>query len=131
FNRPGHIFPLIAKKGGVLRRAGHTEAAVDLARLAGAKPAGIICEIMNDDGTMARVNDLEITAEKFGLKMITIQQLIEYRLEHDSLVQREVDIDLPTEFGHFRAVGYTDTSDGKEHVALIKGDIAGDEPVLL
>lgn len=131
FNRPGHIFPLIAKEGGVLRRAGHTEAAVDLARLAGAKPAGIICEIMKDDGTMARVDDLKVIAEKFSLKMITIQQLIEYRLEHDSLIVREADIELPTEYGTFRAVGYTSKLDGKEHVALVKGEITPDEPVLL
>ncbi|MEH7525877.1 bifunctional 3,4-dihydroxy-2-butanone-4-phosphate synthase/GTP cyclohydrolase II [Bacillus sp. JJ1503] len=131
FNRPGHIFPLIAKEGGVLRRAGHTEAAVDLARLAGAKPAGIICEIMKDDGTMARVKDLEIIAKKFDLKMITIQQLIEYRLEHDSLVIREADIQLPTVYGMFRAVGYTSNLDGKEHVALVKGEITEEEPVLL
>ncbi|MEH7124786.1 bifunctional 3,4-dihydroxy-2-butanone-4-phosphate synthase/GTP cyclohydrolase II [Bacillus sp. JJ1773] len=131
FNRPGHIFPLIAKEGGVLRRAGHTEAAIDLARLAGAKPAGIICEIMKDDGTMARVKDLEIIAKKIDLKMITIQQLIEYRLEHDSLVKREADIQLPTVYGMFRAVGYTSNLDGKEHVALVKGEITEDEPVLL
>ncbi|WP_066299445.1 bifunctional 3,4-dihydroxy-2-butanone-4-phosphate synthase/GTP cyclohydrolase II [Bacillus sp. FJAT-29937] len=131
FNRPGHIFPLIAKDGGVLRRAGHTEAAVDLARLAGAKPAGIICEIMKDDGTMARVKDLEIIAKKFELKMITIQQLIEYRLEHDSLVNREAEIQLPTVYGSFRAVGYTSKLDGKEHVALVKGEISEDEPILL
>jgi 3,4-dihydroxy 2-butanone 4-phosphate synthase / GTP cyclohydrolase II len=131
FNRPGHIFPLIAKKGGVLRRAGHTEAAVDLARLAGAKPAGVICEIMKDDGTMARVKDLEVTAKKFNMKMITVQQLIEYRLDHDSLVKREADIQLPTDFGLFRAVGYTNSIDGKEHIALVKGEITEDEPVLL
>ncbi|MBS4190858.1 bifunctional 3,4-dihydroxy-2-butanone-4-phosphate synthase/GTP cyclohydrolase II [Bacillus sp. FJAT-49705] len=131
FNRPGHIFPLIAKQGGVLRRAGHTEAAVDLARIAGAKPAGIICEIMKDDGTMARVKDLELIAKKFDLKMISIQQLIEYRLKHDSHVKREAEIKLPTEFGLFRAVGYTNTMDGKEHIALVKGEITEDEPVLL
>lgn len=131
FNRPGHVFPLIAKNGGVLRRAGHTEAAVDLARLIGAKPAGVICEIMKDDGTMARVKDLEIIANKFNIKMITIQQLIEYRLEYDSMVKREADIQLPTEFGMFRAVGYTNTLDGKEHIALVKGEITEDEPVLI
>ncbi|KML36892.1 bifunctional 3,4-dihydroxy-2-butanone-4-phosphate synthase/GTP cyclohydrolase II [Cytobacillus firmus] len=131
FSRPGHVFPLVAKKGGVLRRAGHTEAAVDLARLAGAAPAGVICEIMKDDGTMARVDDLEIVAEKFNLKMITIQQLIEYRLKHDSIVKREVEIQLPTEFGDFKAVGYTNTVDGKDHVALVKGEIDENEPVLL
>ncbi|MDZ5473808.1 bifunctional 3,4-dihydroxy-2-butanone-4-phosphate synthase/GTP cyclohydrolase II [Bacillus sp. 31A1R] len=131
FARPGHIFPLVAKDGGVLRRAGHTEAAVDLARLAGAKPAGIICEIMKDDGTMARVPDLLEVASKFDLKIITIKDLIEYRLEHDSLVKREVEIDLPTEFGSFKAVGFTDTLTGKDHVALVKGEIHEDEPVLL
>ncbi|QED48261.1 bifunctional 3,4-dihydroxy-2-butanone-4-phosphate synthase/GTP cyclohydrolase II [Cytobacillus dafuensis] len=131
FNRPGHIFPLIAKKGGVLRRAGHTEAAVDLARIAGAKPAGIICEIMKDDGTMARVKDLELIAKKFDIKMISIQQLIEYRLKHDSYIKRETEIKLPTEFGLFKAVGYTNTMDGKEHIALVKGEITEDEPVLL
>ncbi|MBU8878758.1 bifunctional 3,4-dihydroxy-2-butanone-4-phosphate synthase/GTP cyclohydrolase II [Bacillus sp. FJAT-29790] len=131
FSRPGHIFPLIAKEGGVLRRAGHTEAAVDLARLAGAKPAGIICEIMKDDGTMARVDDLKKVAKNFDLKMITIQQLIEYRLKNDSLVKREAEIQLPTEFGLFKAVGYTNALDGKEHIALVKGEISEDEPVLL
>lgn len=131
FRRPGHIFPLVAKEGGVLRRAGHTEAAIDLSRLADSKPAGVICEIMKDDGTMARVNDLKEVAKKFDLKMITIKDLIEYRLEHDSLVTREVEIQLPTEFGNFRAIGFTSKSDGKEHVALVKGEIREDEPILL
>ncbi|UII54424.1 bifunctional 3,4-dihydroxy-2-butanone-4-phosphate synthase/GTP cyclohydrolase II [Cytobacillus spongiae] len=131
FKRPGHIFPLIAKKGGVLRRAGHTEAAVDLALLAGAKPAGIICEIMNEDGTMARVPDLKKIAERFQLKMITIKDLIEFRLEFDSMISKEIEIELPTEYGHFRAVAYTSKVDGKEHVALVKGDISENEPVLL
>lgn len=131
FSSPGHVFPLVAKPGGVLRRAGHTEAAVDLAVLAGASPAGVICEIMNEDGTMARVGDLEKVAKKFGIKMITIKQLIEYRLQHESLISREVEIELPTEFGDFRAVGYSNTIDGKEHIALIKGDITGEEPILL
>lgn len=131
FRRPGHIFPLIAKEGGVLKRAGHTEAAIDLAQLAGAKPAGVICEIMNDDGTMARVPDLELLAAKFELKMITIKDLIEYRLKYDSTAVREVEIQLPTEFGDFRAVGYTSKLDGKEHMALIKGEIREDKPVLL
>lgn len=131
FKRPGHIFPLIAKKGGVLKRAGHTEAAVDLARLAGAKQAGVICEIMNEDGTMARVKDLIVLAEKFDLKMITIKDLIEYRLQHDSLVRREAEVQLPTEFGVFRAIGYTDLVEGKEHLALVKGTIDGDKPILL
>ncbi|MDE3839226.1 bifunctional 3,4-dihydroxy-2-butanone-4-phosphate synthase/GTP cyclohydrolase II [Bacillus methanolicus] len=131
FKRPGHIFPLVAKEGGVLRRAGHTEAAVDLARLCGAKPAGVICEIMNEDGTMARVPKLEEIAEKFGLKIITIQDLIQYRLDHDSLVKREVQIQLPTEFGSFSVVGYTNILDGKEHIAVIKGEIDGNEPILV
>ncbi|MCK7606758.1 bifunctional 3,4-dihydroxy-2-butanone-4-phosphate synthase/GTP cyclohydrolase II [Geobacillus stearothermophilus] len=131
FKRPGHIFPLIAKQGGVLQRAGHTEAAVDLARLCGAKPAGVICEIMKEDGTMARVPDLRQIADQFGLKMITIKDLIAYRSQREKLVKREVDIWLPTEFGEFRAVGYTNMLDGKEHVALVKGDIIPDEPILV
>jgi 3,4-dihydroxy 2-butanone 4-phosphate synthase / GTP cyclohydrolase II len=131
FKRPGHIFPLVAKEGGVLRRAGHTEAAVDLARLCGAKPAGVICEIMNEDGTMARVPQLKEIADKFGLKMITIQDLIQYRLVHDSLVKREVQIQLPTEYGNFSVVGYTNVLDGKEHIAVIKGEINENEPILV
>jgi 3,4-dihydroxy 2-butanone 4-phosphate synthase/GTP cyclohydrolase II len=132
FNRPGHIFPLVAKNGGVLRRAGHTEAAVDLARLAGAAPVGIICEIMNEDGTMARLDNLKKVAEKFDLKLVSIEQLIEYRLvHHDSNVKQEVEIQLPTSFGDFKAFGYTSVLDGKEHVALVKGEINGDEPILL
>ncbi|WP_442598962.1 bifunctional 3,4-dihydroxy-2-butanone-4-phosphate synthase/GTP cyclohydrolase II [Neobacillus sp. D3-1R] len=131
FKRPGHIFPLIAKKGGVLRRAGHTEAAVDLAKLCGAKPAGVICEIMNEDGTMARVPELRKIADQHELKMITIKDLIEYRNRKDKLVNREIEIKLPTEFGEFRAVGYSNVVDNKEHVALIKGEIASDEPVLV
>ncbi|KJE29174.1 GTP cyclohydrolase II [Geobacillus kaustophilus] len=131
FRRPGHIFPLIAKKGGVLRRAGHTEAAVDLARLCGAKPAGVICEIIKEDGTMARVPDLRQIADQFGLKMITIKDLIAYRSQREKLVKREVDVWLPTEFGEFRAIGYTNVLDGKEHVALVKGEIIPDEPILV
>ncbi len=131
FKRPGHIFPLVAKEGGVLRRTGHTEAAIDLARLADSKLAGVICEIMKDDGTMARVDDLKEVAEKYDLKMITIKDLIEYRLEYDSLVEREVEIRLPTEFGDFKAIGFTTRIDGKEHVALVKGEITEDEPILL
>lgn len=131
FKRPGHIFPLIAKKGGVLRRAGHTEAAVDLAKLCGAKPAGVICEIMNEDGTMARVPELRKIADQHELKMITIKDLIEYRNRKDKLVNREIEIKLPTEFGEFRAVGYSNVVDNKEHVALIKGEITSDEPVLV
>lgn len=131
FRRPGHIFPLIAKEGGVLNRPGHTEAAVDLARLSGSKSAGVICEILKEDGTMARVDDLKETAKKFNLKMITIQDLLEYRLAHDSFVNREVEIQLPTEFGNFRAFGFTNHLDGKEHVALVKGEIDGENPTLL
>jgi 3,4-dihydroxy 2-butanone 4-phosphate synthase / GTP cyclohydrolase II len=131
FRRPGHIFPLVAKEGGVLQRAGHTEAAIDLARLANSKSVGVICEVMNDDGTMARVDDLIEVARKFDLKMITIKDLIEYRLAHDSLIDREVEINLPTEFGDFRAIGFTSKKDGKEHVALVKGEIDEEEPILL
>lgn len=131
FKRPGHIFPLIAKSGGVLRRAGHTEAAVDLAKLAGAAPAGVICEIMNEDGSMARVPQLRQIADRFDLKMITIKDLINYKNQQEKLVQREVEIELPTEFGQFKAVGYTNLIDRKEHVALIKGEFSGDEAVLV
>ncbi|WP_025909181.1 bifunctional 3,4-dihydroxy-2-butanone-4-phosphate synthase/GTP cyclohydrolase II [Priestia flexa] len=131
FRRPGHVFPLIAKKGGVLRRAGHTEAAVDLALLAGGKPAGVICEIMKEDGTMARVADLAVIAEQFDLKMITIKDLIAYRRKHDELVKREVEIQLPTAFGDFKAIGYTNKIDDKEHVAILKGKINPEEPVLV
>ncbi|MGA9225435.1 MAG: bifunctional 3,4-dihydroxy-2-butanone-4-phosphate synthase/GTP cyclohydrolase II [Mesobacillus sp.] len=131
FKRPGHIFPLVAKKGGVLRRAGHTEAAVDLAKLCGAKPAGVICEIMNEDGTMARVPQLRKIADQFELKMITIKDLIQYRNRKDQLIKREVEINLPTEFGIFKAVGYSNLVDDKEHIALVKGEIDPDKPVLV
>ncbi|WP_404428422.1 bifunctional 3,4-dihydroxy-2-butanone-4-phosphate synthase/GTP cyclohydrolase II [Sutcliffiella horikoshii] len=131
FKRPGHIFPLVAKKGGVLRRAGHTEAAVDLALMSGSYPAGVICEIMNEDGSMARVPELRKIADKFDLKMITIKDMIQYRNRKDKLVQREVEIKLPTEFGDFRAVGYSNVVDGKEHIALVKGDIDHSSPTLV
>ncbi|MGG3470681.1 bifunctional 3,4-dihydroxy-2-butanone-4-phosphate synthase/GTP cyclohydrolase II [Neobacillus pocheonensis] len=131
FKRPGHIFPLIAKKGGVLRRTGHTEAAVDLARLCGAKPAGVICEIMNEDGTMARVPQLRKIADQLNVKMITIKDLIEYRNKKDNLINREVEISLPTEYGDFRAVGYTNVIDHREHIALVKGQIDPEKPVLV
>ncbi|MBE5104095.1 bifunctional 3,4-dihydroxy-2-butanone 4-phosphate synthase/GTP cyclohydrolase II [Bacillus thuringiensis] len=131
FNRPGHIFPLIAKEGGVLRRAGHTEAAVDLATLCGAEPAGVICEIINEDGTMARVPDLLTCAKQFDIKMITIEDLIAYRRQHETLVTREVEITLPTDFGTFHAIGYSNSLDTKEHIALVKGDISTGEPVLV
>ncbi|GAE28937.1 bifunctional 3,4-dihydroxy-2-butanone-4-phosphate synthase/GTP cyclohydrolase II [Alkalihalobacillus hemicellulosilyticus] len=131
FKRPGHTFPLVAKKGGVLRRAGHTEAAIDLARLAGAKPAGVICEIMNADGTMARVPELRAIADEHQLKMITIKDLIRYRRKKDKLVKREIEIKLPTDFGDFKAIGYTDVLEGKESVAIVKGDIIEGEPTLV
>lgn len=131
FKRPGHIFPLVAKKGGVLRRTGHTEAAVDFAKICGAKPAGVICEIMNDDGTMARVPQLRKIADKLNLKLVTIKDLIEYRNKKDKLVKREVEIKLPTEFGDFKAIGYSNLVDDKEHVALVKGEIDPEKPILV
>lgn len=131
FKRPGHIFPLVAKKGGVLRRAGHTEAAVDLAAMSGSYPAGVICEIMNEDGSMARVPELRKIADKFDLKIITIKDMIQYRNRKDKLVQREVEIKLPTEFGDFRAVGYSNVVDGKEHIALVKGEVDSSVPTLV
>jgi 3,4-dihydroxy 2-butanone 4-phosphate synthase / GTP cyclohydrolase II len=131
FKRPGHIFPLVAKKGGVLRRTGHTEAAVDLARLCGAKPAGVICEIMNEDGSMARVPQLRKIADELNVKLITIKDLIEYRNKKDKLVKREVETNFPTEFGDFKAVGYSNVIDGKEHLALIKGEINPENPILV
>lgn len=131
FKRPGHIFPLVAKKGGVLRRTGHTEAAVDLARLCGSKPAGVICEIMNEDGTMARVPQLRKIADELNVKMITIKDLIEYRNKKDKLVKSEVEINLPTEFGDFKAAGYSNVIDGKEHLALVKGEINPENPILV
>jgi len=129
--RPGHIFPLRAVKGGVLRRAGHTEAVVDLARLSGLKPAGILCEIMDDDGSMARLARLEEIAEKLNLKIITITDLIEYRCRIDKLVHREVEANLPTEFGDFRIVVYTNDVDPFHHVAIVKGDVDQKENVLV
>ena len=131
FKRPGHVFPLVAKPGGVLKRAGHTEAAVDLARLAGSTPAGVICEIMNEDGSMARVPDLKILAEKWGLSFITIEELIRFRRKEDKLINREVEINLPTDFGDFKAIGYTEVLTGKEHVALIKGEWTEEEEILV
>ncbi|PID15812.1 bifunctional 3,4-dihydroxy-2-butanone-4-phosphate synthase/GTP cyclohydrolase II [Sporosarcina sp. P34] len=131
FKRPGHIFPLVAKSGGVLERTGHTEAAIDLARLAGSASAGVICEIMSEDGTMARVPELRQMAEELDLKLITIQDLIHYRLQREQLVIREAEIKLPTDYGEFRMVGYTETMTGKEHVALVKGDVTTEEPVLV
>ncbi|TCK98813.1 3,4-dihydroxy 2-butanone 4-phosphate synthase/GTP cyclohydrolase II [Natranaerovirga hydrolytica] len=131
FTKPGHIFPLKAKSGGVLKRAGHTEAAVDLAKLAGLKPAGVICEIMNDDGTMARIPELMVYAKKHNLKIITIADLIEYRSENETLVESVADAYLPTKYGDFKMVGFINKLNGEHHVALVKGDVAGDEPVLV
>ncbi len=129
--RPGHVFPIRARDGGVLVRAGHTEAIVDLAKLAGLYPAGIICEIMNDDGTMAHFPELEIMASKYDLKIITIADLITYRLRHEKLVQKVAEAKLPTRFGEFIALAYRSNVDAAEHVVLVKGDISGDEPVLV
>ncbi len=130
FNRPGHVFPLEYKKGGVLVRAGHTEAAVDLAKLSGLYPAGVICEIMNDDGSMARVPELMKYVEKHDLKIITIADLIDYRRRHEKLVERVSEVRLPTKFGTFNAIGFLDKVSGEEHLALVMGDVADGEPVL-
>ena len=129
--RPGHIFPLRAKKGGVLRRAGHTEAAIDLARLAGLEPAGVLVEIMNDDGSMARLPQLKQVAEKFDFKLISIKELIEYRLKRDSLIEEIVRVDMPTKYGHFKLIAFQEKNTSNEHLALIKGIWEKDEPVLV
>jgi 3,4-dihydroxy 2-butanone 4-phosphate synthase/GTP cyclohydrolase II len=129
--RPGHMFPLRARDGGVLVRAGHTEAIVDLARLAGLYPAGVICEIMNQDGTMARVPELEVLAEKFGIKMVSVADLIAYRRRHEKLVHRVAEAKLPTKHGEFIAVAYRSDIDTDEQLALVTGDITGEEPVLV
>jgi len=131
FRRPGHIFPLIAKEGGVLRRAGHTEAAVDLAKMCGSYPSSVICEVIKEDGTMARVPDLMEIAAKHDLCIITIQDLIQYRNAKEKLVEREVEVNLPTDFGTFRAIAYTNQLDQKEHVALVKGSIDPEKPTLV
>ena len=128
---PGHMFPLRAKDGGVLERTGHTEASVDFARLAGLIPAGVICEIMNDDGTMARVPDLAAYCERHGLKMVTVAELIAYRRRTEKLVERVVSTGLPTGFGDFTAVGYRSLVDDKHHVAMVKGEVSGREDVLV
>jgi len=130
FKQPGHVFPLIAKDGGVLTRQGHTEASVDLAELSGAFPSGVICEIIKDNGTMARVPDLREMADEFNLKLISIADLIAYRKQYEMHVKRVVETELPTEFGSFNIYGYTNDLDDKEHIALVKGDISADEPVL-
>ena len=129
--RPGHIFPIRAREGGVLVRAGHTEASVDLARLAGLYPAGVICEIMDEDGTMARLPQLEAVASMFDLKIVAISDLIAYRIRHEKLVQRVTEARLPTKHGEFTAVAYRSAVDAAEHMALVKGNISGDESVLV
>jgi 3,4-dihydroxy 2-butanone 4-phosphate synthase/GTP cyclohydrolase II len=129
--RPGHIFPLRAKKGGVLRRAGHTEAAVDLARLAGFEPSGVLVEIMNEDGTMARLNELRQIAQKFDFKIISIKDLIEYRIKRDSLIDEIVRVDMPTNYGHFKLIAFQEKKSSNEHLALIKGNWKPDEPVMV
>ncbi|MBK6523908.1 MAG: bifunctional 3,4-dihydroxy-2-butanone-4-phosphate synthase/GTP cyclohydrolase II [Sphingobacteriaceae bacterium] len=131
FGKPGHIFPLKAKNGGVLRRAGHTEATIDLARLSGFDPCGALVEIMNEDGTMARLPDLVKIAERFGLKIITIKDLISYRLSKESIIDRIVDVKMPTAWGDFRLIAYHVKTTGQEHMALIKGEWNKDEPVLV
>jgi 3,4-dihydroxy 2-butanone 4-phosphate synthase/GTP cyclohydrolase II len=129
--KPGHIFPLRAKRGGVLRRAGHTEAAIDLARLAGFEPAGVIVEILNEDGTMARLPQLIEIAKKFDLKIVTIQDLINFRLRHESLIEKIVEVNMPTKHGDFKLAAYRQTTTGEEHLAIYKGEWKEDEPVLV
>lgn len=129
--KPGHIFPLKAKRGGVLRRAGHTEAAIDFARMAGFEPAGVIVEIMNEDGTMARLPELLKIAAKHQLKIVSIKDLISYRLQHETLIQRVVTVDLPTEFGDFKMAAYKQTTNDMDHLAIYKGEWKKDEPVLV
>jgi len=129
--RPGHMFPLRAREGGVLVRAGHTEAITDLARLGGLYPAGVICEIMNDDGSMARLPQLEEMADKFGIRIVSIADLIAYRRRHERLVDRVAEARLPTRYGEFVVIAYKSKVDPDEHMALIRGDISGDEPVLV
>lgn len=128
--RPGHIFPLRAKEGGVLRRAGHTEAAIDLSRLAGMEPAGVLVEIMNEDGTMARLPELSEIARQWNLKLVSIKDLIEYRLHSDSLIEEIVTVDMPTKYGHFRLAAFNDKTNGNEHLAIMKGEWKRDEPIL-
>lgn len=129
--RPGHIFPLKAKNRGVLRRSGHTEAAVDLTRMAGLQPAGVLIEIMNEDGTMARLPQLMEIAQRFNMVIVSIEDLIKYRLQSESLIQRGEEVNLPTKYGQFRIIPFKQLSNGEEHVALIKGEINKDEPVLV
>jgi 3,4-dihydroxy 2-butanone 4-phosphate synthase / GTP cyclohydrolase II len=129
--QPGHVFPLRARAGGVLERMGQTEAAVDLARLAGLNPSGVVCEVMNDDGTMARVDDLVPYCERHGLQMVTVADLVEYRRRHEKLVERGAAVRLPTDFGEFEAIAFRETLSGKTHLALVKGDVEGAENVLV
>ncbi|RSK43881.1 bifunctional 3,4-dihydroxy-2-butanone-4-phosphate synthase/GTP cyclohydrolase II [Hymenobacter rigui] len=129
--KPGHIFPLKARKEGVLRRAGHTEAAIDLSRLAGFEPAGVLVEILKEDGEMARLPELREIATKWNLKLISVQDLIKYRLEKESLITREISVKLPTDYGDFDLVAYTQRTTNAQHLALVKGDISGPEPVLV
>lgn len=131
FGRPGHINPLYAQDAGVLRRAGHTEAAVDLARLAGLQPAAALMEIMSDDGSMARLPELRRLADEWGMKLVSIQDLISYRLRTESLIEKGEEVDMPTEYGHFRLIPFRQTNNGLEHIAIIKGDIADGKPVLV
>jgi 3,4-dihydroxy 2-butanone 4-phosphate synthase/GTP cyclohydrolase II len=129
--KPGHIFPLKARSGGVLRRSGHTEAAIDLARLAGFEPAGVIVEIMNEDGTMARLPQLKEIAKRFDLKLVSIKDLISYRLKHESLIEKDIAVEMPTEYGDFKLHLYHQTTNGQKHIALVKGEWDEDEPVLV
>lgn len=131
FLRPGHVFPLRAKPGGVLQRVGQTEASMDLARMAGLSPAGVICEILNADGSMARRDDLDVFSREHDIPFITVAQIISYRLKHESLVHRVAEAKLPTPFGDFRVIGYSNDVDGREHVALVRGDVKGQDDVLV
>jgi len=130
-SQPGHMFPLRAREGGVLARVGHTEAIVDLTRLAGLYPAGVICEILNKDGSMARLPQLEVIAEKFSIRIISIADLINYRRRHEKLVHRVTEANLPTKHGKFTAIAYKSDIDPAEHLALVMGDLSSEEPVLV
>lgn len=129
--RPGHIFPLKAKQGGVLRRTGHTEASLDFARLAGLAPSGVLVEVLSDDGSMARLPELRVIADRLGIKLVTIKDLIEYRLQKESLIRREIGVDMPTEWGHFDLIAYRQLNTNDLHLALVKGKWEKDEPVLV
>ena len=129
--KPGHIFPLKAKRGGVLRRTGHTEASMDFARLAGFKPAGVLVEILREDGSMARLPDLKLVAEEFGMKLVSIKDLIEYRLKHESLIERQIDVKMPTEHGDFKLVAFKQINTNDIHMALVRGEWEKEEPILV